>query len=66
VRALTGDAGLLAATRHEQEAPVWVVTGTDEAGVKLAASALGSSRLGHRFAVAVLPGQTLALPLVGP
>ena len=39
-RTLGAGAGLVAATRREEDAPVWVVTGTDEAGVELAARAL--------------------------
>ncbi len=37
VRMLSAGAGLIAATRQAEEAPVWVVTGTDSAGVEGAA-----------------------------
>jgi len=60
-------AGLLAATRYREEAPVWVVTGTDEDGVNRAAAALSEATLRDRFAVA-LPstGASLALPIPEP
>jgi len=62
-QALAAGAGLIAATRSGEEAPVWVVTGTDPAGVDAAARAFGTSALRDRFAVAVAPGgSTLALP----
>jgi hypothetical protein len=61
-RALQGDAGLIAATRHAEDAPVWVVTGTDAAGVDLAARAFRTAVLEDRFAVAVTSAGTLALP----
>jgi len=62
VRRLLGDAGLIAATRGVKEAPVWVVTGTDGAGVELAARAFNQSTLEDRFAVALQPGAAIALP----
>jgi hypothetical protein len=62
VRTLAAGAGLIAATRQGQEAPVWVVTGTDPAGVEAAARAFNPSSLEDRFAVAALGGQTIALP----
>jgi hypothetical protein len=52
-RTLTAGAGLLAATRQGEEAPVWIVTGTDAAGLELAARALQESTLQSRFALAV-------------
>ena len=59
-------AGLIAATRSGEEAPVWAVTGTDTAGVNGAARAFGAASLRNRFAVAVAPGgATLALPRPG-
>jgi hypothetical protein len=61
-RTLSAGAGLVAATRREGDAPVWVVTGTDEAGVTLAARAFNESSLRDRFAVALTAGETLALP----
>jgi hypothetical protein len=62
---LAGGAGLIAATRSGEDAPVWAVTGTDEAGVSRAASAFAAPALAHRFAVAVSAGGTLALPRPG-
>ncbi len=61
-RTLSAGAGLVAATRRDGDAPVWVVTGTDEAGVNLAARAFDESSLRDRFAVALTAGETLALP----
>jgi hypothetical protein len=55
-RTLTAGAGLVAATRYAEEAPVWVVTGTDEAGVELAARAFDEADLHDRFALALAPG----------
>ncbi|HST34777.1 MAG TPA: DUF4430 domain-containing protein [Solirubrobacteraceae bacterium] len=63
---LAAGAGLIAATRSGEEAPVWAVTGTDAAGVEGAARAFGAASLRNRFAVAVAPGgATLALPRPG-
>jgi hypothetical protein len=59
---LAGGAGLIAATRSGEEAPVWAVTGTDEAGVGAAARAFAQATLRGRFAVAVGPSGSLALP----
>ena len=61
-RTLQSGAGLIAATRHESEAPVWVVTGTDERGVALAASAFAERTLARRFAVAVTSEGALPVP----
>jgi hypothetical protein len=60
---LGADAGLVAATRNAREAPVWVVTGTDLAGVALAARAFNATTLAHRFAVALTPTAATALPV---
>jgi len=59
---LLGGAGLIAATKGAKEAPVWVVTGTDGAGVELAARAFDRTTLSDRFAVALTPGGAVALP----
>jgi Domain of unknown function (DUF4430) len=64
-RALTAGAGLIAATRYAEEAPVWVVTGTDDAGVQLAARAFNQATLDHRFALVLAPGGA-ALPAPAP
>jgi hypothetical protein len=66
VRRLVGDAGLVAATRGVKEAPVWVVTGTDDAGVELAARAFNQGTLADRFAVALQPAGAIALPAPDP
>ncbi len=59
---LTSGAGLIAATRDGKDAPVWLVTGTDATGMTRAASAFSTGTLQNRFAVAVSPSGTLALP----
>jgi hypothetical protein len=59
---LTSGAGLIAALLAPKEAPVWVITGTDEAGVDRAAHALDEATLANRFAVALAPSGVLALP----
>jgi hypothetical protein len=61
-RTLGAGAGLIAAIRYGKEAPEWVITGTDTAGVDRAASALSESALHDRFALALEPSGT-ALPL---
>jgi hypothetical protein len=61
-RTLGAGAGLLAATRFEQQAPTWAVTGTDLAGVRAAAAALDERRLARRFALAVGPAGDVPLP----
>jgi hypothetical protein len=63
---LGAGAGLVAATRHGEDAPVWVVAGTDEHGTLAAAQALNEATLHDRFAVAVGPTGPLALPEQGP
>jgi Domain of unknown function (DUF4430) len=65
VRTLGSGAGLIAATRLGEDAPTWVVTGTDGAGVELAAHAFGEAALSNRFALALAPGQAIALPEAG-
>jgi hypothetical protein len=67
VRTLTGSAGLIAATRAAEEAPEWLITGTDPAGVQLAANDLDEATLHDRFAVAIAAaGDVLALPQPSP
>jgi hypothetical protein len=50
---LTAGAGLIAATKDDEGAIVWVVSGTDEAGVARAAQAFDASSLENHFALAV-------------
>ncbi len=64
-RTLAAGAGLVAATRYGEEAPAWLVTGTDSAGVELAAHALNAATLARRFAVVLAPGG-VALPAPAP
>jgi hypothetical protein len=52
-RTLAAGAGLVAATRYAKEAPLWVVAGTDAAGVERAAALLTARALRDRFALAV-------------
>jgi len=61
-RTLQADAGLVAATRAPKEAPVWVVTGTDDAGVELAAHAFDRAALRDHFALALSAGSAIPLP----
>jgi hypothetical protein len=65
VQTLAGGAGLIAATRHAEDAPIWVVTGTDAAGVNLAARAFEQATLQGRFAVALTSTGALAVPVAG-
>jgi hypothetical protein len=65
-RTLAANGGLVAATRYAEEAPVWLVTGTDEAGLELAARAFNQKSLENRFALALEPGGAeLPLPVPG-
>jgi hypothetical protein len=64
VRTLGAGAGLVAATRFEQQAPTWAVTGTDVAGVTAAARALDEQTLQRRFALALDGSQAIGLPVV--
>jgi hypothetical protein len=61
-RTLTARAGLVAATRAGDDPPLWVVTGTDDAGVAAAAQAFDEGPLGDRFALAVADGLGVPLP----
>jgi hypothetical protein len=61
-RTLGARAGLVAATRAGDDPPLWVVTGTDAAGVASAAQAFDEGPLSDRFALAVADGLGVALP----
>jgi Domain of unknown function (DUF4430) len=66
VRVLDAGAGLIAATRRGEDAPVWVVTGTDSAGVDGAARALDVKSLHDRFALVLAAGgEQLPAPASG-
>ncbi len=67
VRTLSGSAGLIAATRYTEQEPEWLITGTDPAGVQLAANDLDETVLHDRFAVALTEtGALLPLPQPSP
>jgi hypothetical protein len=55
--------GLVAATRVGDDEPIWVVTGTDDAGVASAARAFEEGTLSHRFALAVSNDLPVPLPV---
>lgn len=60
---LGAGSGLVAAVRPSGQDPLWIVTGTDAAGVDRAAHALDTGALAHHFAVALSSsGGVLALP----
>jgi hypothetical protein len=65
-RTLGPGTGLIAATRARDEEnisdPVWIVTGTDDAGMAAAAAALDEGALNGHFAVAVSGGKPIGLP----
>jgi hypothetical protein len=65
VQTLAGSVGLIAATEQEGlNEPVWLITGTNPAGVDAAARALTRAKLAGRFAAAVLPGgRVVSLPV---
>ncbi len=62
VQSLQAGAGLIAATRSGEEAPAWVVTGTDSAGVQRAAALFAEGPLRDRFALAVAAAGAVPLP----
>ena len=66
-RTLGAGTGLIAATKVKDvkdtvSDPVWIVTGTDDAGVAAAADALDEGALAGRFAVAIQDGKPIGLP----
>lgn len=64
VRRIGAGSGLVAATRFRDENLVWIVTGTDAAGVELAAKqALDESVLNEKFALAISDGLPVPLPV---
>jgi hypothetical protein len=62
-RRLGPDAGLVAATRHYDGPPVWVVTGATPAAVQAAAGLLDAAKLRDHYAVATEGGKETSLPL---
>jgi hypothetical protein len=64
-RTLGPGTGLVAATRDGDAPPVWIVTGTDAAGLAEAAKALTVDALRNKFAVAVRDDLPIGLPVVG-
>jgi hypothetical protein len=63
VRTLGAGAGLIAATGSSDTGTVWLITGTDPAGVSAAAAALTPARLRDHFALAVAGKTDLPVPL---
>jgi hypothetical protein len=66
VRTLGPGAGLLAATRFEDQQPTWVVTGTDSLGVERAVALLSERTLEDRFALANAGAGPIPLPVEPP
>ncbi|MGZ4250353.1 MAG: DUF4430 domain-containing protein [Solirubrobacteraceae bacterium] len=64
-RTVGAGAGLVAATAQGSSSPTWLVTGTDPAGVSVAAAALTPKRLADHFALAVQGNGDLPVPLQG-
>jgi Domain of unknown function (DUF4430) len=62
-RTLGAGAGLIAATADSSSVPIWMVTGTDVAGVDAAAAALTPEALHDHFALAVDGTTRLPIPL---
>jgi hypothetical protein len=65
-RTLAAGAGLVVATREAENDPVWIITGTDDAGVSLAARAFEQAALANHFALALSATATTPLPVLGP
>jgi hypothetical protein len=60
---LRAGAGLVAATRFEEQQPTWIVAGTDELGLRRAAKLVTRRSLRDRFAVATDGRTVRPLPL---
>jgi hypothetical protein len=63
MRTFGAEVGLVAATRHFESAPVWLVTGATGGAVRAAAEALGAADLRNHFAVVSEAGKVTPLPL---
>lgn len=62
-QSLGAGSGLVAATTYPDEGPTWLITGTNEAGVKRAVEAFNAATLDNHFAVAISPqGKALPIP----
>jgi len=64
-RTLGPGSGLVAAVRLSGDPPVWIVTGTDQAGVSAAAQAFQADDLHDDFALAVANDVGIPLPVSG-
>lgn len=64
-RVLGAGAGIVAATRFEEQQPTWVVSGMDEAGLDRAVELVDRAALRDRFAVATSGDGPLRLPVTG-
>ena len=62
-RRLGPGTSLVAATRWRTDAPTWIVSGTDDAGILRAAQALDETILGDKFALAIADELPVALPV---
>jgi hypothetical protein len=62
-QSLTRGAGIVAATRFEEQQPTWVVSGTDDEGLERATELLSESALRDRYAVATGGGAPISLPV---
>jgi hypothetical protein len=63
VRTLGAGSGLIAATAGQEQVPIWAITGTDPAGVALAAGSLSEAALRDRFALALTAAGPQPLPV---
>jgi hypothetical protein len=64
VRTLRGNIGLVAATQQQElTAPVWLLTGTDLAGVNAAARAFNQRDLHDHYAVVIDNGKEIPIPV---
>jgi hypothetical protein len=63
-RTLGAGGGLVAATMLKDEAPTWIVTGTEAVGLAAAAAQLDPDSLRDHFAIAVEAGRAVPVPIV--
>ena len=64
-KTLSAGSGIVAATAAGEGPPVWVVAGTDAAGLAAAASAFNAGSLRNRYAVVVEGARVNGAPLTG-